>query len=293
MADTVGQKTIQPVKATGEVAPAAKRQPTQQQIQTATLLRSLGVRPNNPKQKAVDAAAASQKVPEQPKAEVAKYAPSKSADYQNLISQWAGDMVGQANDQRPGTEAYSARPPAWSDDFVAAHPFDPNGDLYWDTNNPKSGEAFGGMPDAFNGIRDKTRTDNGFGMLIDFGVAAVTGGLGGITPGIGGTLGLTGAPAALANTAGQQLLTTGKLNPKGLVAAGIASPITSTLTGVGINPAIARAATSLATGAITGRDPRSSLLSALIGGINTGNPAATALVKALLTSMTPVKKKGK
>lgn len=280
MADTVGQKTIQPVKATGEVAPAAKRQPTQQQIQTATLLRSMGIRPNNPKQLAAKAA--------EP---VSQYAASKSGDYSKNYDAWVQDSLTGPN--WGGTEADTGSTASWSGAFKDAHPFDPSGDLYWENRGGAPSEANSGNPGDNYVIKDKTATDNGFGFLIDLGMAAVTGGAGSFAPGIGGTLGLSGASGALANAAGQQLLTTGKLNPKGLVAAGIASPITSTLTGVGINPAIARAATSLATGAITGRDPRSSLLSALIGSVSTGNPAANSFVKALLTSLVPAKKKGK
>ena len=299
-APEVTSKSIAPV--------IRKTAPSQQQLQFAGTLRALGISPNNPKKTQQQAAQAGMSAEEFLKKHQPDPTMARSSKALSALSEFAG-YTGSA-----GSAAFNANRAARDSAPPQHDGFDPASqpDIAPEYDPaflaavkdfrfvPTADRERAGMnivaPDGRSQVINWQDKESGFDKLMYTAIPLVISGMAGGA--FSGALGLTGAGGAAASGAVGSGLNTavqgGKLSDilKSAVTGGLGGGLTGGLTSAGLNPLAARAVSSLTTGAITGKDPRQSLLSAIIGGVNTGNPAATSFLRAVLGAAT-AKKGGK
>lgn len=299
---------LSPAAPDKSIAPVMRKAaPSREQVQLATTLRSLGISPNNPKQQQKEAVKAGMSWEEWTKTD-STASPFLAAHNSKAVDNGLRRLAqvtgfkGSYADEVP-FEVAGANEGGPTSTMMEGLQL--NADFAKHLGNfqfrPLAGErpsvnVFDAAGRLLGPVNYGSK-DSAFDKFVQIAIPAV------LTSMAGGAfssaLGLTGAAgAATTGAVGSGLNTAvqgGKFSDvlKSAATGGLGGGLTSGLTSAGFNPLAARAVSSLATGAVTGRDPRQSLLSAIIGGVNVGNPVANAFLRAMLSNAVAPKKKGK
>lgn len=116
-------------------------------------------------------------------------------------------------------------------------------------------------------------------LLVGGGFGVGLAGLAGTAAGSAGSGAITGATSSGVNTAFEGGNFSDVLKSAAIGGAG--GGMTAGLTNMGVNPMVSKALTGLTRSALTGQDPRTALLSSILGG-STSSPVANSLLKYLV-----------